>query len=136
VEGTIMARPKSPTVTDLELEILQVLWARDGATVPEVVSDLAASGKVLAQPSIRTMLRILQRKQFVERVPAPRGYVYLALVTREQTQRNVVQSLVSRVFQGSALDLVSAVLRGDMISRKDIAKVQRMIREKEKGGRT
>jgi len=129
-----MARPKSRTLTDLELEIMRILWASDEATVPEVAEALTGAGRPLAQPSIRTMLRILQKKGHVtRRAAAGRGFAYRALVSKDQTQRHAARTMVERVFGGSPLALVSALLRDDMISRKDIARVQRMIEDKERG---
>ena len=131
----IMARPKSRTLTDLELEIMQILWASGQATVPEVAEALTGVGHPLAQPSIRTMLSILKKKGYVTRRAATgRGFVYRALVSKDQTQRHTIKTVVDRVFGGSPLALVSTLLRDNIISKKDIAKVQRMIQDK-KGGR-
>ena len=129
-----MARPKSRTLTELELQIMQILWAAEEATVPEVAEALAEGGRPLAQPSIRTMLSILQKKGYVaRRAAAGRRFAYRALVSQEQAQRHTVKTVVERVFGGSPLALVSTLLRDDIISKKDIAKVQRMIRDKKKG---
>ena len=129
-----MARPKSRTLTDLELEIMQILWASGEATVPKVAEALTEAGRPLAQPSIRTMLSILQKKGYVtRRAAAGRGFAYRALVSQDEAQRHTVKTVVERVFGGSPLDLVSTLLRDNIISRKDIAKVQRMIEDKKKG---
>jgi predicted transcriptional regulator len=131
-----MARPKSRTLTDVELEIMRILWACGEATVPDLAQTLAKAGRPLAQPSIRTMLSILQRKGYVvRRAAAGRGFAYRALVSQDQTQQHFVRTVVERVFGGSPLALVSTLLRDDAISAKDLAKVQRMIRDKGKGER-
>jgi len=129
-----MARPKSRTLTDVELEIMRILWVCGEATVPDLAQALARAGRPLAQPSIRTMLGILQRKRYVARRAATgRGFAYHALVSEDQTQKHFVRTVVERVFGGSPLALVSTLLRDDVISAKDLAKVQRMIRDKGKG---
>ena len=128
-----MARPRSKTLTDLEFDIMQVLWSREHCTVPDIVETLAKAGRPLAQPSIRTMLSILQAKGYAERHAAGRGFVYSALVSRERIQKHFVKTIVERIFSGSPLDLVSTLLRGDVISAKDLAKVRRMIAQKKKG---
>ena len=129
-----MARPTSPTLTDLELEIMRILWAREEATVPEIRDALIEAGRPLAQPSIRTMLGILQRKGHVaRRAAAGRGFAYRALVSKDQSQRRAVRRIIERVFGGSPLALVSALLRDDTITKKEIAKVRRMIQEKKRG---
>ena len=130
----IMARPKSRTLTDLELEIMRILWASEEATVPEVEEALTGAGRPLAQPSIRTMLSILQKKGYVtRRAAAGRGFAYRTLISKEQAEKHAVKTVVERVFGGSPLALVSTLLRDNIISKKDIAKVQRMIQDKEEG---
>ena len=63
-----MARPGSEHPTELELEILKVLWSESPLPVREVRQPLqSTSGRVLAHSSVITMLNIMFRKGFVRR---------------------------------------------------------------------
>ena len=73
-----MARRKSRTLTELELEIMQVVWDEEEVTSEVVASALAKTGQPLAPPSVRTMLGILQEKGYVSRRREGRGYIYTA----------------------------------------------------------
>ncbi|MCA9260368.1 MAG: BlaI/MecI/CopY family transcriptional regulator, partial [Planctomycetales bacterium] len=58
-----MARPESEHPTELELEILKVLWDDSPLPVREVRARLESqSGRSLAHSSVITMLNIMHRK--------------------------------------------------------------------------
>ncbi len=129
-----MARRKSRTLTELELEIMQVIWGKGEATVEDIHGALQKSNKPLARPSIRTMLAILREKGYLTRKPFGRGHVYRPKVQPDQAQRSFLKDIVERVFDGSASNLVTALVNSRMVSQKDLAEIRRLIREHEKGG--
>src|ERR1700681_3010125 len=58
-----MARPPSTVLTDAELRVMRVLWARGGeATIGDVCDVLDPPA---ARATVQTMLRILERKRYV-----------------------------------------------------------------------
>jgi len=126
-----MPRRRSRTLTDLELAIMLIVWERTAATVEEVRQALAARGHALALPSVRTMLTILETKKYVARAAEGRRHVFRARVTREDAQRSIVKDVVERAFQGSALDLVAALVDSRMVGKNDAAKVAALIRRAE-----
>lgn len=132
-----MARKKKEkqqaTPTELELAIMQVLWELGAGTVEEVRSALQEKGRPLAPSSIRTMLAILQEKQYVTREPLRRGYLYRPLVSAEKARRRILQDIVQRAFAGSAAALVSALMGTDLVSEKELARIKALIKEQEGG---
>jgi predicted transcriptional regulator len=106
-----MSGPKN--LGDLQLAILRALWQRGEAAVAEVHAALADRG--LALTTIATMLRKMEEKQLVSHRENGRQFLYRAEVDPEQVQRNLVGDLVSRLFDGDPLALVSHLLRaGDL----------------------
>jgi len=126
-----MARRKTRTLTELELQIMQAVWKNDEATVEDIRQALKETGKHLALPSIRTMLGILQEKGYVTRRADGRRYVYRPQVRRSQARESILKDVVERAFDGSALDLVAALIDTRLVSADDIGKVRRLIRQVE-----
>jgi BlaI family penicillinase repressor len=122
------------TPTELELAIMQVLWELLAGTVEDVRSALQEKGRPLAPSSIRTMLAILQEKQYVTREPLRRGYLYRPLVSAEKARKRILRDIVKRAFAGSAAALVSALMRTDLVSEKELVRIKALIKEQE-GGR-
>ena len=97
-----MARRKTRTLTEVELEIMQVVWQRAEVSVGDLQQTLEGQGKPLALPSIRTMLSILQEKGYVTRRGQGRGHLYRAKVPRTEAEKRILRDIVKRAFRGSA----------------------------------
>lgn len=122
-----MSRRKTRTLTELELDIMNVIWKHEEATVGDIRRDLKKAGKPLALPSIRTMLGILQDKGYVARRADGRRHVYRPLVSRDAAQASILKDIVRRAFDGSALDMVAALIDTRLVSRSEINEVKRLI---------
>ncbi len=100
---------KGQMVTDRELEILKVLWARGRASVREVQEDLQVVGPV-AYSTVQTLLNIMEEKKgLVRHVVEGRTFVYSPKKSPERTIRELTKRFVDRVFDG-ALDRVMVAL--------------------------
>ena len=134
---TVMPRRRKDNdkLTELELEIMQVVWKEKEVTVKKILAALAREGRCLAPPSIRTMLAILQDKDYVTRRPQGRGHVYSAQMPAEQTRKRILKDVIDRAFDGSASSLVAALVNARMVSRRELDKARRLIERHEKGAR-
>ena len=130
-----MARRKTRTLTEVELEFMQVLWALGGATTEEVQEVLRRQGRELADGSIRKVLSILVEKGYAARQPKGRAFVYAAKVAEREANRSLVHDLLTRAFDGSAALLVASLLGSDSVRPKDLEAIKRLIAEREREGR-
>ena len=122
-----MARRKSRTLTELELEIMQVIWREGEVKVEALRKALEDAGTPLALPSVRTMLSILQNKGYVKRRRVNRGYAYREFIPAEQAEKNILKDVVDRVFDGSAANLVAALVSQGMIDKDELAEARKII---------
>ena len=122
-----MARRKSPTLTEVELELMDVLWMKGSATVGEIVEALPEER--LAYSSVLTMMRILEQKGYVSHEKESRAFVYRPLVDRQQAQKSVVGYLLKRFFNNSPELLVVNLLEHEDLSPAEVKRLKRMIGE-------
>lgn len=127
-----MARRKTRTLTELELELMQIVWKNSEVVVEDLRRALAEAGKPLALPTIRTMLTILQDKGYLERRPEGRGFAYRPCVTQDQAQGSIVRDVVERAFEGSALGLVASLLGNRLVKRAELDKVRQLLEKYDK----
>jgi len=127
-----MARRKSRTFTEVELEFMQVLWGAGEATPDDIQADLAAMGHPLTGGSIRNVLTILKEKGYIDRRKSGKTYLYKAKVREEQGKKSVVQDILSRVFGGSESMMVAALLKNRDINRKELEEIERLIADHKK----
>ena len=77
-----MPRRQSATLTEAELRIMEVLWNRRSGTVQQVLEALPEKPS-LAYNSVLTIIRILEKKGYVEHEKDGRAHVYAPLIERE-----------------------------------------------------
>lgn len=121
-----MARTKSATLTEAELRIMNVLWDKGSATVHDVLQGLSAE-PALAYNTVLTIIRILEKKGYVQHVKDKRAHVYLPKVDRKDATRFEVRHLVSRFFGNSDELLVLNILEEKSIDADELAKVRRLL---------
>ena len=120
-----MARRKSPTLTEVELELMDVLWTKGSATVGEIVEALPEER--LAYSSVLTMMRILEQKGYVTHEKESRAFIYRPLVDRQQAQKNVLGYLLKRFFNNSPELLVVNLLEHEEVGSNEIKRLKHLI---------
>jgi predicted transcriptional regulator len=102
-----MPRRKTPHPTDVELEILQVLWDRGPSSLGEIRAGLRARRNV-ATSTVATMLGVMLDKGLVSRTRGRRGnYVWSARISHRTATAGMVGRLIDRLFNGSAQRLAA-----------------------------
>src|SRR5210317_1011909 len=94
------------TLGELQHAIMQVLWARDEATVAEVHEALFDE-RGLAPTTIATMLRKMEDKGVVAHRVEDRHFVYQATVSEDAVRSTMGSELLERLFAGDPAALVS-----------------------------
>lgn len=127
-----MPRPKSPTLTEAELRLMQILWERGSGTVGEVAAALPRRTG-LAYNTVLTTLRILEAKGFVRRKKSGRAHVYSPVVDRTAARRSALRHVVSRFFDGSPELLVLNLLDDEKVDPEELERLKAAIRDAESG---
>ena len=120
----------SPTLTEAELRIMNVLWQRGSASVQQVLENLPKK-PALAYNSVLTTVRILEKKGYVKHVKDGRAHIYLPLIGRKEATRFEIRHLVNRFFQNSHELLVMNILRDAAIDEEELRRLRKMLDESE-----
>ena len=123
-----MARNASPTLTEAELRLMNVLWSRGPSTVGDVVAALPDDVD-LAYSTVLTTLRILEEKGYLRHAKEGRAFVYSPVVNREEVSRNAVRFILDRFFGNRRDQLVLSILSDDDISDAELRRLRKMISE-------
>ncbi len=128
-----MAKASFPRPTDAELAILKVLWQRGPSTVRQVYEALNADRPTGYTTALK-LLQIMTDKGLVRRDESQRTHVYAARPSEEQTQRQLLDDLLRRAFDGSAQKLVLQALAGRQTSPAELAEIRRLLDQLDGGG--
>jgi predicted transcriptional regulator len=118
-------------LTEVELEIMHVVWELGEATVRQVHGVLSARRPV-AYTTVMTMLGLLAKKGHLKREESERAFVYRPAHAKGRVVSKMLDDFVTRVFHGSARPLVLALLKDRKISKRDLEEIARLAGEEER----
>jgi BlaI family transcriptional regulator, penicillinase repressor len=126
-----MARPSSKYPTELELEILKVMWEFGPATVREVHERIQAF-RPLAYTSVMTVMKIMTEKRYLRREKEGVGHRYHAQLDQESTTSSMLGDLVERLFDGSAAAASVRLLETVELSEEELNALRALLQRKMK----
>jgi predicted transcriptional regulator len=113
-------------LTPHELEIMNVVWRLERATVRDVYEAILKERKV-AYTTVMTMMKILTDKGFLKKNRDERAFVYTASKPRGHVVGAMVQDFVDRVFNGAAQPLLVHLIQERKLSPKELREIQDLI---------
>jgi BlaI family transcriptional regulator, penicillinase repressor len=124
-----MARHASKHPTELELEILKVLWRIEPANVRQV-RDALAEVRDLAYTTVMTTMSIMADKGYLKRKKDGRSYLYQAVYRETKASSNMLQDVIDRVFGGSTKAVMQHLLESSEIDDEELNQIRLMINRK------
>ena len=115
-----------PALSETQMEIMSVVWARGEATLGDVWKALSEKREV-ARNTIQTLLTRLVDKGWLKYRAEGKIFHYRATVARESSLKAVARRLVSTAFQGSTESLMMALLEGQKLSPEEAERIREMI---------
>ncbi len=112
---------------------MDVLYRRGRATAAEVMADLPGDP---SYSTVRTQLRVLEEKGHVQHEESGLRYVYAPALPRRAARKSALKHLAETFFDGSAEQLVAAVLGGEAarLTEDDLDRIAGLVEKARKGG--
>ncbi len=130
-----MSKPeRNPAgLTRRERQIMDILYKRGRATAGEVMADLPGKPHY---STVRTQLRVLEGKGHISHEEQGLRYVYVPAVPRRAARKSALRHLVETFFDGSAEQVVAAVLGGEgsKISEEELNRIAELVAKARKEG--
>ena len=118
--------PAHSTLSRRERQIMDVLYRRGRATAAEVMQDLTGDPH---SSTVRTQLRVLEEKGHVRHEEQGLRYIYMPAVPRRAARKSALKHLMDTFFDGSAEQVVAAVLGGEAarLSDDDLKRIAELV---------
>jgi predicted transcriptional regulator len=113
-------------LTDVELELMTILWKLGEGSVADVIQGLSRS-RDLAYTSVSTILRILEQKGIVTTRKEGRGHIYIPALKKTEYEAKAVKHVVDRVFEGTPIALVKQLLDTGDLTEEDMRELKSLI---------
>jgi predicted transcriptional regulator len=125
-----MPPKKSPTLTEAELRLMKILWARGESTVNDITSALPKKD-ALAYNSVLTTIRILEQKGYVQHRKEGRAFYYVPLVAEAEAGSSEVRLVLSRFFGNSREKLMLSLLGEGDVTPEELQRLKDAIEKAE-----
>lgn len=125
-----MSEDRDTVLSELQLDLMRVLWQRGEASTADV-ADVLGRNRGLAHTTVATLLTRLEKRGVVAARRDGRQLVYRALVAEGEVRRSMVSGLLGSLFGGDARALLAHLLREEEIAPGDLDQVRQMLNRKE-----
>jgi len=129
-----MARPAAEHPTELELQILKILWERAPLLVRDVRESLANAGRDIAHTSVITTLNTMVDKRYLKRKKQGKAFLFEPRVSKPDVTERMLGDMVNRVFDGSPAAVVLSLFNVSEINSDDLKELRKIINQKSKEG--
>ena len=107
-------------ISDSELELMKIIWGNGGtALYAQIMEALSKKGRTWQKNTIITLLSRLVDKGFLKTNKIGRRNQYTAIVSASYYQTSKTQTLLDKLYEGSARGLVSTLIEKELLSAED-----------------
>jgi|SRR6185436_10995347 BlaI family transcriptional regulator, penicillinase repressor len=121
-----------PELGELELEVMQLVWAHAPITAEMVRERL---DRLLKESTVRTVLRRLEEKGFVSHSIEGRTYVFRAVDDRRNVAAKAVRRVADWFCNGSIEEVLMGIVDARMLDKEQLDLLARKIEEAKRKGR-
>ncbi len=115
-------------LTKAEEQVMQALWKLGKAFVKDVIEEFPEPKP--AYNTISTIIRILEKKEFVGHKAFGKTHQYFPLVSKDEYSRHTADQLVDNYFGGSFKNLVSFFVKDNDMTVKEMDELMKVIEAK------
>ena len=120
-------KPKTQELTRAELEIMQILWDRGSSFVNDILEALPEPKP--AYNTVSTVVRILEKKGYVEHKAYGKSHEYYPIVDRDSYTQGFMSSVLNNFFGGSASRMVSFLSSNKSISMEEADEIMKLLKK-------
>ena len=127
-----MKRPTSrtrPALSELEHQAMQAVWASGPCSV-EAVHQSVSRQRDLKEVTIRTVLRRLEQKGYLQHDVEGRAFIYRAVEAPRSVAARAVRHILDRFCHGSVEELVTGLVEADVLSEAELEALEASIKNR------
>lgn len=107
---------------------MHILWKLEKAFVKDVIAELPEPKP--AYNTVSTIIRILEKKEFVNHKAFGKTHQYFPIVSKEEYTKHTAAQLVDNYFEGSFKSLVSFFMKDNEMTVKEMDDLMKIIESK------
>jgi len=117
-------------LTETEEEIMQQIWKLGDCTVRQIMEAMNAEDR--PHSTVSSVVRILEKKGYVDHKAYGRTHVYYPIVAQEGYVQQNLEEMEEDYFSGSTKNLVSFLVEKEKLSPEDLEEMMALINKSSK----
>ena len=117
-------------LTKAEEEIMQIIWGKGRCLVSDIIASLDDPGT--PHSTISSVVRILEKKGFVEHKAYGRTYEYFPVITKSAYAQRGFKSWFTAYFDNSPAQLASFLVKEKALKPKEIDELLQQLEQLKK----
>jgi predicted transcriptional regulator len=118
--------------TKTEMDVLQILWEYGPSTVRFVHDKLNEQKEAVIYTSTLKLMQVMKEKGMLDRDETNMKHIYSPVLQEDKVKGNLVGRFVDSMFNGSASNLMVALLGNDKTSDEELQKMKELLQKMEK----
>lgn len=113
--------------SEAELEILQILWDIEPATVRSIHERIASAGKEVGYTTVLKQIQRLTEKGALEKQVVDGSHLYRTVVKETDVKQELAGKVMRNAFGGSALQMVMHALGQDKPKMEELQELKKWL---------
>ena len=118
----------SSLLTEVELELMNILWQLEKATVKEVLSELPKE-RNLAYTTVATVMKILEQKGFLKCQKESFAHTFTPSILKKDYEGTCLNHVVENVFDGQPVALVQRLLDAKSLRKDEVQAIEEALKK-------
>ena len=112
-------------ISESELVLMKIIWKNGGSALYSLImEELEKDRNEWKNNTVLTLLSRLVEKKFLKVKKIGRRNEYVATVTQQEYQTMQTHSFLDKVYGGNVKNLVSTLLRQDILSADELKEIE------------
>jgi BlaI family transcriptional regulator, penicillinase repressor len=123
------SKPPRKALSNLEHQLMEILW-KSGPGTAEQIREALAPKHALKDSTIRTVLRRLQEKGYVNHKVEGRAFVYSGAEKPRNVAVRAVRQILDRFCDGSLEQLLVGLVENEVVDRAELQQLARKVAQR------
>lgn len=115
-------------ISDAELDIMKIIWAREGPVLfASIMDELAATGRTWQKNTVITLLSRLMDKGILAAKKTGRRNEYTPLVSESEYQTSQTKTFLKKMYKGNITGLVANLIQSDALTAEEYCELKKLL---------
>jgi predicted transcriptional regulator len=113
-------------LTEVELELMTIMWKLEEGSVSDVLAEVAASRK-MAYTSAATIMKILTEKKFLSSQKQGKTYIYRVAVSKASYESRSINNMLKKLFNDAPVAMVARLVENEKVSEDQLEAMKKLL---------